>query len=67
MPSLLDRPLASPLRDPKARRSLALKLGVVFGAVFLVAFVVSKLNLTRSLRRLDASVASGSREGNYLS
>jgi TRAP-type uncharacterized transport system substrate-binding protein len=66
MSSLLDRPLATPLRDPKARRGLVLKLGVVLGLVWAVAFVVSKLNVTRSLRRLDASVASGAREGNYF-
>ncbi len=66
MSSLLDRPLASPLRDPTSRRSLALKLGVVVGAVVLVAFVISKLNFSRSLRRLDATIASGAREGNYF-
>ncbi len=63
--TILDRPLAIPLRDPRARRSLALKLGVVFGVVFAVGLLVSRLNLSRSLRRLDVGVASGSREGNY--
>jgi TRAP-type uncharacterized transport system substrate-binding protein len=63
--TILERPLAAPLRDPKARRSLALKLGVVLGAVFLVTLLVSRLNFSRSLRRLDAGMASGSREGAY--
>jgi TRAP-type uncharacterized transport system substrate-binding protein len=63
--AFLDRPLAIPLRDPRARRSLALKLVVVFGVVFAVGLFVSRLNLSRSLRRLDAGFASGSKEGNY--
>jgi hypothetical protein len=63
--TILERPLAAPLRDPKARRSLALKLGAVFGVVLLVVLLVSRLNLSRSLRRLDAAMASGAREGAY--
>jgi TRAP-type uncharacterized transport system substrate-binding protein len=63
--TILDRPLAIPLRDPRARRSLLLKLFVVVGVVFLVGLLVSRLNLSRSLRRLDAGMASGGREGNY--
>jgi TRAP-type uncharacterized transport system substrate-binding protein len=63
--SILDRPLAIPLRDPRARRSLALRIGVVLGIVLLVVFLVSRLNLSRSLRRLDVGMASGAKDGNY--
>jgi uncharacterized protein len=63
--TILDRPLASPLRDPKTRRSVLLKLVVVLGSVLAVTVFVSHLNLSRSLRRLDVGFASGSAEGNY--
>jgi TRAP-type uncharacterized transport system substrate-binding protein len=62
---ILDRPLAIPLRDPRARRSLAVKLGVVLGVVLAIAFVFSRLNLTRNMRRLDAGFAGGPRDGQY--
>lgn len=64
-PGMLDRPLALPLRNPKGRRRVLLKLGVVLGAVLLVVGLVSRVNLSRSLRRLDTGIASGSRDGNY--
>ncbi|HEY8078993.1 MAG TPA: TAXI family TRAP transporter solute-binding subunit, partial [Labilithrix sp.] len=63
--AFLDRPLAAPLRDPRGRRSLALKLGVVIGVVFAVGFVFSKLNFTRNMHRLDAGFVSGSPDGAY--
>lgn len=62
---MLDRPLALPLRDPKGRRSVLLKGGVVLGAILLVIGLLSHVNLSRSLRRLDTGLASGSTEGNY--
>jgi TRAP-type uncharacterized transport system substrate-binding protein len=64
--SVLDRPLARPLRDSRGRRRVALKLGLLVGLVLAVGLLVSRLDLGRSLRRLDAGVASGSKDGNYF-
>lgn len=64
MPS--DRPLARAARAaPAARFSIARKILLVAAVVAVIGFVVSKLNLARDLHRLDATIATGPREGNY--
>lgn len=62
----LDRPLAGPRRDVKARGSILRKLALVFGILFAVGFIVSRLDFSRSYGSLkNTGFASGSKEGNY--
>jgi TRAP-type uncharacterized transport system substrate-binding protein len=62
----LERPLAAPRFDSKSRGTLFRKLAVVFGVLFAVGFVVSRLDLSRSYGSLKhTGIASGSKEGNY--
>jgi TRAP-type uncharacterized transport system substrate-binding protein len=62
----LDRPLAAPRRSSNSRGSLLRKLALVFGVLFFVGFVVSRLDFSRSYTSLkNAGFASGSKDGNY--
>jgi len=64
----LDRPLAVPRHDASrgGRGSLLRKLGLVVGVLFLVGFIVSRLDFSRSYASLrQTGFASGSTEGNY--
>lgn len=60
----LERPLARPA-PPLNRHGLLKKALLVVGVLAAVAIVVSRLNLTRDLHRLDVKILSGSPEGNY--
>ncbi len=64
--SELERPLASPAVEPTARRAFVHKLAVVFGVLFLLAIVISRVDFNRDRHRLDAGMLSGSKEGNYF-
>jgi TRAP-type uncharacterized transport system substrate-binding protein len=64
----LDRPLAVPRQGaPRAGRGgLLRKLALVFGVLFFVAFVVSRLDFSRGYGSLkQTGFASGTTEGNY--
>ena len=62
----LDRPLAAPRRSSNSRGGLLRKLALVFGVLFFVGFVVSRLDFSRSYTSLkQTGFASGSKEGNY--
>lgn len=68
-PSELDRPLATPPEEPAAifrgKYGFAKKVGVVLGVLALLAFIVSRIDFDRDMRRLDAGMLSGSKDGNY--
>ena len=64
----LDRPLAVPRTDATrgGRGGLLRKLALVLGVLFLVAFVVSRFDFSRSYGSLKSvGFASGTTEGNY--
>lgn len=65
MSSNLDRPLAAPGSEPKSRGSLLRKAALVALVLLVFVLLVSRVNVSRSMRRLDVGVASGSKEGNY--
>jgi TRAP-type uncharacterized transport system substrate-binding protein len=63
----LDRPLAGPRQESKGRGGLLRKIALVFGMLFAVGFVVSRLDFSRSYGSLrNTGFASGSKEGNYF-
>lgn len=62
----LERPLARPGTPLQRRNAIAKKIGLVLAVLLLVGFVVSRLNLSRDLHRLDARMLSGEHEGNYF-
>ena len=62
----LERPLARPGTPIQRRNAIAKKLGLVLAVLALVVFVVSRLNLSRDLHRLDARILSGETEGSYF-
>ena len=61
-----ERPLATPARAHKHHgRAFAERLALVLGAVLLLTFGASRLNLSRSMGRLHAKMLAGARDGNY--
>ena len=64
----LDRPLAVPRNDASrgGRGGLLRKVALILGVLFLVGFIVSRFDFSRSYGSLkSAGFASGAAEGNY--
>lgn len=60
-----DRPLAAPPLQRLTTTAFGKRVALVLGIVVVLALIVSRLNLRRSMARLDAELLTGARSGNY--
>jgi hypothetical protein len=65
VPTNLQRPLGSGPARKHPLRTFFLRLAAIAGALALLGFILSRIDLTHDLSRLHVSVLSGDPQGNY--